>query len=323
MRKAEKFKTGETLRNDIGPKLNRIVDLVNREIKGDQKTIMVSEVGKTISIKAKRSVSGGGGGNPGYIDISYDSDDQQFTIKLFFRRLCFGEIDYNDQYSRLNLFDNCTFVIDKPSSGQYNLQLGMPNGIVSTCSGLTTDPLRILASTDNLTGNSDTNESIMDSSQSSCFFTIVADLILNADGTYTSHLSDAYNYGKYFMTFPYWATTPVGFRYQEMNNAFIYRQSGGACMKYIELTTGAENIIYYNLETAELQLTAPENGSKLATVVTNANGRVTKYNFSDMDQDLFNGSFKYVTSVNFATETYTKKRARFLNGKYMGSYDVE
>jgi len=62
MRQAEKFKSGETLKNDIGPKLNLIVDRVNREIRGDGRTIIVSELGNVITIKAIHRPSGGGSG---------------------------------------------------------------------------------------------------------------------------------------------------------------------------------------------------------------------------------------------------------------------
>jgi len=66
MKKVPKFKIGETLKYDIGPKLNRIVDLVNRDIKGDGKTITVNEFGNVISIKTINKSGGAPGGSDTY-----------------------------------------------------------------------------------------------------------------------------------------------------------------------------------------------------------------------------------------------------------------
>ena len=67
MRKADKFLSGETLKYDIGPKLNHIVDRVNRDIKGDGKTIAVNELGNSICIQYIGSRGGGvGGGSSDY-----------------------------------------------------------------------------------------------------------------------------------------------------------------------------------------------------------------------------------------------------------------
>ncbi len=65
MQKCEKFKVGETLKSDIGRKLNMMVDRINRDIKGDSKTILVSEFGNTLTISAVRRGGCGGGGGGG------------------------------------------------------------------------------------------------------------------------------------------------------------------------------------------------------------------------------------------------------------------
>jgi len=65
MQKCEKFKVGETLKNDIGRKLNMMVDRINRDIKGDGKSIIVTEFGNAITISAVRRGGGGGGGGGG------------------------------------------------------------------------------------------------------------------------------------------------------------------------------------------------------------------------------------------------------------------
>jgi len=62
MRRADKFSPGETLARDIGPKLNHMVDLINRDIKGDSRTVRVQELGNTITVSAIRQPGGGGGG---------------------------------------------------------------------------------------------------------------------------------------------------------------------------------------------------------------------------------------------------------------------
>jgi hypothetical protein len=65
MQKCEKFKVGETLKSDIGRKLNMMVDRINRDIKGDGKSIIVTEFGNAITISAVRRGGGGGGGGGG------------------------------------------------------------------------------------------------------------------------------------------------------------------------------------------------------------------------------------------------------------------
>lgn len=62
MRKVRKFITGETLQKDIGPHLNEIVDRVNSDVKGDGKTVRVSQVGKDYVVSAISRPGGGGGG---------------------------------------------------------------------------------------------------------------------------------------------------------------------------------------------------------------------------------------------------------------------
>ncbi|MCK9326472.1 MAG: hypothetical protein M0P69_13360 [Bacteroidales bacterium] len=52
MQKIEKFRKGETLKYDIGPKLNLMVERLNREFRGDGRTIMVTEFGNVISIRS-------------------------------------------------------------------------------------------------------------------------------------------------------------------------------------------------------------------------------------------------------------------------------
>jgi hypothetical protein len=79
MQKCEKFKVGETLKSDIGRKLNMMVDRINRDIKGDGKSIIVTEFGNVISISAvKRGGGGGGGGGSsayeGYFAVIKASD---------------------------------------------------------------------------------------------------------------------------------------------------------------------------------------------------------------------------------------------------------
>jgi hypothetical protein len=71
MRKAEKFQAGETLRRDIGPKLNVMVDRVNRDIKGDGKTTEVRQVGSDLIISANQSPVGGGGGGGALVVVPW------------------------------------------------------------------------------------------------------------------------------------------------------------------------------------------------------------------------------------------------------------
>lgn len=65
MQKCEKFKVGETLKSDIGRKLNMMVDRINRDIKGDGKSIIVTEFGNALTVSAVRRGGGGGGGGGG------------------------------------------------------------------------------------------------------------------------------------------------------------------------------------------------------------------------------------------------------------------
>ena len=62
MRTADRFLTGETLQNDIGPKLNKIVQMVNRKVIGDGRYIAVENTENSIRIKM---IKGRGGGAPG------------------------------------------------------------------------------------------------------------------------------------------------------------------------------------------------------------------------------------------------------------------
>ncbi len=65
MQKIEKFRKGETLKYDIGPKLNLMVERLNREFRGDGRTIMVTEFGNVISI---RSIGGSAPAPGGGVD---------------------------------------------------------------------------------------------------------------------------------------------------------------------------------------------------------------------------------------------------------------
>lgn len=63
MRNAERFKSGETLKKDIGPKLNLLVERSNRKIIGDKKTILIKEIGNCICISSNARGGGGNGGS--------------------------------------------------------------------------------------------------------------------------------------------------------------------------------------------------------------------------------------------------------------------
>ena len=63
MQLPEKFKTGETLKSDIGPKLNRIIDCIKSIIPhGDQSTIAVNTVPGGSFFSALRRGGGAAGG---------------------------------------------------------------------------------------------------------------------------------------------------------------------------------------------------------------------------------------------------------------------
>ena len=65
MQLPEKFKTGETLKSDIGPKLNRIIDCIKSIIPhGDQSTIAVNTIpGGSFFSTLRRGGGAAGGGD--------------------------------------------------------------------------------------------------------------------------------------------------------------------------------------------------------------------------------------------------------------------
>jgi hypothetical protein len=94
MQLPEKFKTGETLKSDIGPKLNRIIDCIKSIIPhGDQSTIAVNTTpGGSFFSALRRGGSGAGGGDVIQIaKITSRTGARTYLVDIFSR----WESDYS------------------------------------------------------------------------------------------------------------------------------------------------------------------------------------------------------------------------------------
>lgn len=94
MRRCEKFQSGETLARDIGPKLNLMVDRVNRKIRGDGRTVAVNQVGNDLVVSALRQGGGGPGGSgwtyAGYYAGSDTSEGETLKVTVAAGKLVIG-----------------------------------------------------------------------------------------------------------------------------------------------------------------------------------------------------------------------------------------
>jgi hypothetical protein len=88
MQLPEKFKTGETLKSDIGPKLNRIIDCIKSIIPhGDQSTIAVNTIpGGSFFSTLRRGGGGAGGGDVIQIaKVTSRTGARTYLVDLFSR----------------------------------------------------------------------------------------------------------------------------------------------------------------------------------------------------------------------------------------------
>lgn len=70
MQPPERFKSGETLKTDIGPKLNRLVDFVRAlQVFGDGNTIKVNRLPGGTYLSARPATGGGGGAGFGIVTL--------------------------------------------------------------------------------------------------------------------------------------------------------------------------------------------------------------------------------------------------------------
>lgn len=116
MRTPERFKTGETLKKDIGWKLNLLVDFVKSLVPhGDSSTVFVKHTGNGSFFSAKRGGGGGGGGAgevyDGYFKITNTSTDEE-PYKL---TVSFGRVQINDIQFEINEADIVLSEADFPA----------------------------------------------------------------------------------------------------------------------------------------------------------------------------------------------------------------
>jgi hypothetical protein len=102
MRRVEKFKSGETLTKDIGPKLNQMVDLINGGIRGDGRTISVKELGSSVVISAISQGKAGGNGGSAYSGMFKVTNSTQETDTFPWVTVSAGVVQCESRYLKID-----------------------------------------------------------------------------------------------------------------------------------------------------------------------------------------------------------------------------